>query len=285
MPPRNKKRSASHSSSGSSDGKGDKATHYERARRKDIGTVAVPTVSAMLVSFIALMMAQNPFPEIVDHVRRAAVLERLRAILSNAAFVRWLTAVQTANGGITAASPEYQREQHFEYLNEVRVMMSLVFAARAGRPAPNPDGVYAANRASAQEMQLDTGGVRAFLNFGAPSPVSVIMGGRRALEATQEAVPVAAPQRAAAPQGGQGGAQYAAAAPQRQPGAKGPQAPQVCQYCGKIGHPAVACRTRKADEARAAPPAPAQAAPAPPQTDEERMRALFAAYLKTLPKP
>ena len=112
MPPR-RQRSASRSSSGSSDRKGDKSTHYERARRKDIGTVAVPTVSAMLVAFIALMMAQNPFPEIVDHARRAAVLERLRAILSNAAFVRWLTAVQTANGGITAASPEYQREQHF----------------------------------------------------------------------------------------------------------------------------------------------------------------------------
>ena len=56
------------------------------------------------MSFIALMMAQNPFPEIVDHARRASVLERLQAILSNAAFVRWLTAVQTANGGITAAS-------------------------------------------------------------------------------------------------------------------------------------------------------------------------------------
>ena len=285
MPPRNKKRGGSPSNSGSSsEGKGDKATHYERARRRDIGTIASPLVSPMMVSFIALMMAQNPFPEIVDHARRASVLERLQAILSNAAFVRWLTAVQTANGGITAASPEYQREQHFEYLNEVRVMMALVFAARAGRPTPNADGVYAANRATAQEMQLDTGGVRAYLQFGAPSPVTVIMGGRRSLEAAQEPVPATAPPRAAAPQqGGQGGG---LAAPQpRQP--KGPQAPQVCQYCGKLGHPAAGCRARRADEARAAQPPPAQApvAPAPHQTDEERMRALFAAYIKTLPKP
>ena len=287
MPPRKKGggRSNSRSGSSSSEGKGNKATAYERARRKDIGTVALPTVSAFLVAFIGLMLAQNPFPEIVDNARRADVLERLRAILSNAAFVRWLTAVQTANGGITAASPEYQREQHFENLNEVRVMMTSVYAARAGRPAPNPDGVYAANRATAQDMHITTGGLREFLNYGAPSPVSVIMGGRRALAATQEPVPVAAPQYF--PQGAQAGANPPAGPPQRQAGKapQAPQAPQVCQYCGKNGHAAAVCRTRLADErARAAPPAPALAPPAPPQTDEERMRALFAAYLKTLPK-
>ena len=284
------KRAASPSDSDSSrEAKGDKASNYVRARTKAIGSVVDPKLGDELKAFIALMLVQNPFREITDPVRRAEILERLNAILADEQFVRWLDAVTTNNGEIDDKSPEYQREAHFLRLNEVRVLMALVFNARAGRPSPNADGLYAANRATAQEMQLTTGGLTQFLQFGAPSPVTVLVQGRRALMATQghtaaphQAVapqhagpalhhPVAAPFNPPAPPGQQG------PAPLQRPG--GPRPREVCGYCGKLGHAAAMCRTRRQHET---PPAPT-AAPAT-QTEEDRMKTAFAAYLKSLPK-
>ena len=138
------KRAASPSDSDSSrEAKGDKASNYVRARTKAIGSVVDPKLGDELKAFIALMLVQNPFREITDPVRRAEILERLNAILADEQFVRWLDAVTTNNGEIDDKSPEYQREAHFLRLNEVRVLMALVFNARAGRPSPNADGLYA----------------------------------------------------------------------------------------------------------------------------------------------
>ena len=264
--------SGSSRSSGGGRRSTNKAQAWERARRKDCGTAAAPAAGPAIVDFVKLMMEPVPFPEITDEGRRAEIIERLKAITQNVNMVRWLKAIiADPTAGLAANAGEHLRFEFFDLLVEIRGLLAMVEAAKALRPAPNPDGLYAANTATAATMNMDAGGLKSYMEHGQPTAVTIAVHGRRAVRAGTPALRL--PQRDA-----QRDAQRDVQNNNNNPQVRGGGAP--CGYCGKIGHVAQVCRARIADERRAPPP-PRPAAPAPgPPVDGDALRAAFEKWLK-----
>ena len=294
MPPRGNRarsRSSSGSSNGHRGGKGKEKT-CAKARAVDCGDVASPQASPALLEFLQRMTEANPFIEVIDAPRRAEIQELIRGVMQDPGhveiFQEMIAGAGNVRAGITAASPFHARAAFFRALLTVRHIRMVVQAAVAGRPTPNINGLHQADMATADEMKQSPEGLKGFLASMAPSPLTVLVVGRRGLMATQQAVRVEPAVPAVAAWAPAVPAVVPVAVPIAAPAGGGPAVGRVtCQYCGKVNHSAAACNVRKRDEAQAARGPQARAQPlAPPRTaaipGDAQQTAAMLALLKEL---
>ena len=253
------------------------------------GDVADPRASQAILEFTRRMTDANPFIEVIDATRRTEIQELVRAVMQDPGHVEIIQDMIAGAGqvraGITAASPYHARAAFFRVLLAVRHIRMVVQAAVAGRATPNINGLHQADLATAEDMKQSPEGLKGFLASVAPSPLTVLVIGRRGLMATQHVqapvAPIVAPVVAVAPV-----AAHAVVAPGT--------ARVVCQYCGKTNHTAAACNVRKRDEAvaqggrgrgaNAQPPAPAPPRPAAPGAPLDQTATMLAMLRDLLEK-